>query len=325
MASDLFLSRELAALGNGISITCLDIGARGGIVQDLTPLARLINAVGFEPDTEECRLLNLGVSDTEHWKSIQYLPIALGCHGTRKLKLYRQRGCSSMLDADTVLAAQFMRDKYYILDQEVSVHPVPLDLAAEQYGFTDASYIKIDIQGMELDVFQSGEKLISSEIFAIRSEVSFLPVYKNQPLIWDICQHLAERDFIPVEFNELHSWRRYSMAKIPVLSKGDFPYSKGQLIHGDILFFKNVSAMPDSADDEIEKCIKGGLIAATYGFIDYSYALFSKANVARTLLEKYGIDGARFLAHVSGRMAKSHRISTFNNAINTIGRSWKLR
>ena len=39
-------------------LVALDIGARRGFVDDLLPIAAAVDAIGFEPDSDECECLN---------------------------------------------------------------------------------------------------------------------------------------------------------------------------------------------------------------------------------------------------------------------------
>lgn len=325
MSKSIFLEKDLSALGKNIQISCLDIGARGGIISDLKSLSVLVNAIGFEPDPDECKHLNEAAQKETSWRSVKYLPVALGKETKSVLNLYRQRGCSSLLEANTPLAKEFLRDDNYILDDRIEIETISLDKASELYDFEDASYIKIDIQGGELDVFESGERLISSEIFAIRTEVSFLPIYKNQPLVWDIAHYLDNRGFVPIEFPELHSWRRLTRAKLPRLSKGSPPYSKGQLIHGDILFFKDTSAIESNTPAQIKKCIKAALISAAHGHIDYAHALLSKTHVSEYLKDEYGLDSYNFLYGISKRNIAPYRKKLIFNGISNIAKTFKRR
>ena len=319
------LEKDISAIESDLQITCLDIGARGGIIRDLQSIGKLINAIGFEPDPAECELLNRKVENNKVWRSLRYIPVALGAGGNGILNLYRQRGCSSLLQADDLLAAQFQRDEYYRLDGQVELETIPLDKAAEKYGFEDASYIKIDIQGGELDVFKSGDRLLENEIFAIRTEVSFLPIYKGQPLMWDITDHLAGKGFVPVEFPEIHKWRRTTKTKLPRLSSGNLPYSKGQLVHGDVLFFKDPNMLLSDSDQSIKRCIKGALIATAYGYIDYAYVLLSKKNVSEYMRERYGIEVDNFLSGVSRRAAKNYRSTLLIDCISRTLKAWKRK
>jgi hypothetical protein len=142
-----------AALGrvlNELPMVCLDVGARLGFTADLLPLAPRVDAVGFEPDTEECVRLNAQASTGTHpWRSLRYLPTALGPAGQNQvLNLYRQRGCSSLLTADRALADRFSRGDYFELDATVPLATQPLDDVAQEHDFTNAVFLKIEFKDL---------------------------------------------------------------------------------------------------------------------------------------------------------------------------------
>ena len=102
-----------APLLDALPLTCLDVGARGGFTADLLPLSPAVRAIGFEPDEEECARLNAAGGDDGPWRSLRFIPVALGrAEETRRLNIYRKRGCSSLLTADAELAGLYGRDPY---------------------------------------------------------------------------------------------------------------------------------------------------------------------------------------------------------------------
>lgn len=297
-------------------MTCLDVGARSGFVSDLLPVASAVNACGFEPDAAECARLN-AVSEQGHhpWRSLKYLPVALGrATETRELNLYHRRGCSSLLDADQQLAAEFSRGDYYIHEGVASVDTLTLDEAAAQYGLTDSVYIKIDIQGVELEVFRSGSNALGS-MLAVRTEVSFIPVYKNQPLFSDIDAQLREFGFVPMGFTELHHWRRTTKTKHPALSNGSIPYSKGQMVHGDMLYFRDPDRIDDTSESGVARLIKAALLAIAHEYFDHAAAIFARPAVSEFLQNHYAVDTQSTLKTLSRRAARNDRRRRFLKAV----------
>ena len=142
---------EFRRLLADLPLTALDIGARRGFAEDLLPLAPAVDAIGFEPDADECARLNAEAASKPHaWRSLRFVPVALGPgDGEATLHLYRQRGCSSLLEAVPELAAEFSRGDDYVLEGTMPVGMMPLDGAATAYDFCDAAYMKIDVQGFE--------------------------------------------------------------------------------------------------------------------------------------------------------------------------------
>ncbi len=306
-----FMAALIEASGLGrvledLPMTCLDVGARGGFTRDLLPIAPAVNAFGFEPDVQECERLNRAAEAGGHpWRSLRFVPIALAAEqSTRQLYIYRQRGCTSLFEADTDLAALYSRDDYFQLDGTAEVATMPLDEAASRYKVTDAAFLKIDIQGAELEVFSSGRSLLAGPLLAIRTEVSFVPIYKGQPLFADIDSELRRYGFVPMHFPELHHWRRTTKIKFPHLAEGPLPYSRGQMIHGDVLYFRHPETMPDDTQPAIERLLTAAFLAIVYEHIDHARAIFNRPAVSRHVEERYDVIATEALATISSRLAR---------------------
>lgn len=292
-----------------ITLTCLDAGARGGFTEDLLPIARAVDAVGFEPDAAECDRLNGAAAAGDHpWRRLRFLGTALGgSTGTGKLNLYRQRGCSSFLQADGELAALFARDDYYILEDTAEVATARLDDISALEGFEAASFIKLDVQGAELEILSGARRLLTESLLALRVEVSFLPVYRDQPLFADIDKELRRYGFMPQRFLELHAWRRTTKTKLPGLAGGPLPYSQGQMIHGDVLYFRHPELLPDNSHNALEALTRAGLLAIAYGHIDHAAAIFGRPNVKQYLDRRFGLEPLAALSRISKGFASGHR------------------
>jgi len=304
-------SRGLARVLADLRLACLDVGARGGVTDDLLPLAPSVDAIAVEADAEECDRLNAAARrGAGPWRRVRFIPTALdGRRGTRVLHLYRNRACSSLYQADRAVARAFAREEYFELDGSVDVPAMSLDAAAEIHDFRDAVYLKVDVQGAELDVLRSGPRLVGESLLAIRAEVAFTPVYTRQPPYAEVEAYLRAHGFVPMGFLELHHWRRYSRRKHPELAEGPLPYSRGQLVHGDALFFRDPATMPEATPSDVERLIKAAFLALAYEYVDHALAVLTRPAVARYLADRYGLDAEPEVAAVSRHLARSHRLA----------------
>lgn len=130
---------------------------------------------------------------------------------------------------------------------------------------TNYSYLKIDIQGAELEAFRTGTLLLE-QLVMIRSEVSFVAMYHEQPLFGDIHGYLRSFGFQLLNFVESHHWRRRSRSKFPSIDERGLT-SKGQLIHGDALFIKPPEAVANHSDANT-KLLDLAFLAYAYGEVD---------------------------------------------------------
>ena len=60
-------------------------------------------------------------------------------------------------------------------------------------------FLSIDVQGSELAVFRHGRRRLA-DVVAIQTEVSFVPLYENQPTFADLDAELRDQGFIPHTF-----------------------------------------------------------------------------------------------------------------------------
>jgi FkbM family methyltransferase len=265
-----------------LEIVALDIGARGGPDTSLRPIKDLVSYIIFEPDAEE--FARLQKSGSMGWRRIHPICAAIGSGDIGTLNLYRNRECSSLLEADISLANRFSREEYYILDNSVSVSVGSLDKTLENNQVRNVSYLKIDIQGAEIDALKTASDLLSNQLLLLRTEVSFLPIYKNQPCFSEVEQYLREFGFEFLRFVELHHWRRGSRVKYPSVDFTRKIASTGQLIHGDALFFRPPERLTQCYDSG-EQLVKLALLAYAYGDIDLSVDCLMQTQASEVLVD----------------------------------------
>lgn len=305
LASAVFLGSDgLARLAAGLRLSCVDVGARRGVIEDLLPLAFAVDAWGVEPDAEECARLNqLAAGGGHGWRSLRYVPIALGRAGRRPLWLYRNRDCSSLLEADVARARVFGRGGYFELDGSTEVETVPLDAAARTHGFADAVFMKLDVQGAELEILESGPTLVS-RLLGVRTEVEFAPIYREQPLWADVDRHLRGAGFAPMAFLETRRWRRAGAEGRDGHGRLHAP---GQLMHADLLYLREPEALDGSTEAGARALLTLALLALTYGHADLAAAAFARPNVAAWAQGAHGVDVGRGLDVAWRTLDRRHR------------------
>ena len=94
-------------------------------------------------------------------------------------------------------------------------------------------YLKIDIQGAELMVFQNAVQRLANTL-VIHTEVEFLPMYRDQPLFSDIDAFLRRYGFVLHRFQPLTS-----RAIKPLAVNNDIYAGFGQLFWADAVFIRD--------------------------------------------------------------------------------------
>jgi len=197
---------------------------------------RLCTLVGFEPQADALAKLNGSRSDLE-----TYLPYAVG-DGTRgTLKVCQAPGMTSLFTPEPRILNQFWGfSQFGRVVQEIEVDTRTLDSLTE---IDQLDFLKIDVQGGELAIFRSGRLRLGSAV-ALQTEVSFMPLYKNQPVFGDIDLALRGLGFVP------HMLAHINKRMILPLHNAENPGSvMNQLLEADVVYVRDFT-YPDRMSDE---------------------------------------------------------------------------
>jgi FkbM family methyltransferase len=322
---NLLESTPFAQVARDNPLVCLDVGSRHGFERDLEPIAFAVDGIGFEPDPAEFRRLQERSAQGEKgaWRSLRHLPVALsGTGGKRTLHIPTCADSASLLEHDERVGMSFDKMDMFRIERMVDVDTLTLDAVAAQYGIACPSYLKIDIEGAELEVFASGERTLR-DILAIKTEVSFIPFRRAQPLATDVDAFLRARGFVLMDLVTPMRWRRGSYVAHPQLTGGPVPYSRGQLAHGDFLYFRDPGWFADG-DEGVPARLRGALLAMAHGYFDHARALLACESVSAHLRDQYGIDrdvAMRATSLAFGRVAWATELVEHLRRVVTFARS----
>lgn len=287
----------------GLDVLALDVGARGGFDFLLAPIAPLVTFIGFDPDAAEIERLE--AAGAQGWGGVRYLPVALGeTADARPLYLTRSPGCSSLLESDPEVYGRYGREALFAVEGTTEVATLGLDEAAREYGFEAAAYLKLDIQGAELEVLRTGTRLLEESVTAIRAEVEFQPIYRDQPLFRDVDVFLSEQGFMLTGLHHPISWSLQPAGQAPFASGRD---CLGDLIHADAFYLRYPDRYSDEDDAGIALCVRGALVALALGRLSYAATLLGRPRVAAWLADGQGIDAAEALEKARRLMRRHTR------------------
>lgn len=169
-----------------IDVGAMSVGAGTDSYASLVQ-AGLAQVVGFEPVQAECDKLNAAANGAK-----VFLPYALGDGTTRTLHVCNAPMTSSLYEPYTDLANKFQNlGNLMQVVQEQEVDTRRLDDIGEA---EDPDYLKLDVQGAEVDVLMGARRSLS-EAVVVHTEVVFVPLYKNQALFAEIDQHLRREGY----------------------------------------------------------------------------------------------------------------------------------
>ena len=238
------------------ALSYIDVGARGGPPTQWLKLSRQMNYLCFEPDHAEAEALRLVFSRTPNFRGV-VSECALGAtSASATLYLTHYRDCSSLLKPNSDLLNMFVHRDLFRVEQELSLQTGTLDAELQRLG-SGSDFIKIDVQGYELEVLKGGEQAVFNSI-GCELEVSFIEIYKNQPLFAEVDQWMRTRGFFLADLERI--WWRRAAAPVEIQRRGTLAY-------GNAVYLKKEITHPQNRLVAIKStiiCIAAGLDELAY-------------------------------------------------------------
>lgn len=306
MTSNLsFQDLPLATVARQHPLTYFDIGSRGGLQDDLSPIAFAVDAVGFEPDPAEYARLQDAPSSP--WKSFTLLPTGVsGETGPRQLYIPEDPQSASLLEHDNAIGEKFDKPQFFRLRRTETVDTLSLSDALRQSGLDRIDFLKIDIEGAELEVFRSSEALMAN-VLAVKTEVSFIPFRKDQPLAGEVGEFLRQNGFELMDIITPAHWRRHGYLIHPYYSAESPPYSRAQIVQADYLLFRD----PETLTDDTAALLRLSLIALWLGFFDHASMILERPDVSANLDRDFGLSPGALVVPASKRYGRAAFLGAF--------------
>ena len=189
--------------------------------------AELCSVTGFEPQPSALADLQRRRGPHE-----TYLPYAVGDGSTHRLHIARASGMTSLFPPDPRRLALFngFTEWGEVVDEfDVITHRLD-DISEVAY----VDLLKIDIQGGELMTFTNAQQKLADAV-AIHTEVSFVPLYRGQPVFGDVDLELRRQGFLPHSFAAIKRW-----AIAPMVFDGNFRSGGNQLLEADVVYIRDI-------------------------------------------------------------------------------------
>ncbi|CAN0439303.1 unnamed protein product, partial [Phaeothamnion confervicola] len=197
---------------------------------------------GVELDPKLCDDLN-----SKAPARVRYYPAAIG-KTAEKRALYETAHpmCSSLYPPDARYA-----DLYGMLDvmrliTKSEITTVSLDEFARINALEPLDFIKIDVQGAELEIFEGGLEAMRNVLFIV-CEVEFVPLYRGQPLFGDIDACLRKRGMMLQKFLGMAG---RVMKPLTVQGSAEFP---AQFMWTDAVFVRDLLDLAPLSDEQLLK------------------------------------------------------------------------
>lgn len=241
-------------------------------------LARgICRVTGFDPHPEALARLNAARGAFE-----TYLPYAVGDGAQHTLNVCRGIGFASLLQPDDRTLMHFPR--FSELGRVVDRIPCATRRLDDITELAAIDLLKIDIQGSELSVFRNGRAKLARAV-AIQTEVSFIPLYKDQPVFGDVDLELRSLGFVP------HMFAAINKKMIAPMLGPDPAAAFNQMIEADVVYVRNFI----EADAMDVEQLKHLAIVAHHGYGSFDLA----ANCIHHLMRRKAVSvdaGNRYVA-----------------------------
>lgn len=253
----------------------MDIGARGTTDNPWLALGDIINLVLFEPDAEEANKLADNLN-----KTVTVIPKAVWSeNGTFPLHITRNRSYCSLLKPDTkVLNGTIYYDrKFYEIDRIDTVDTVSLDHCLEAYNLEQIDFMKIDVQGGELEVFKSLQDSKWKKVLGVFSEAYGARLYQDGTTIDEILGFLKNAELEPYQIESIANAPMTSWGEQELFSEEELgmrPNSityQGRQMVFDILLFKSFQGILEHKDAATIR--KMAFLFAFHGYLDSALAI----------------------------------------------------
>ena len=229
----------------------------------------------FEIDKEECNRLNNLCK-----QGMKFFPFALG-EKKEKRKFYNTEHpiCSSLYEPNEKLMKHYHNLNIAYLKEITEIETMSLDDFANIEKINQIDFIKIDIQGAELDVFKGAPNVLKNVLMII-SEVEFVELYLKQPLYNDVSSFLNKKDFMLHKFLALSG-----RALKPVILKNNINFAS-QHLWSDALFIRKIDNISNINDINL---LKMAVFSFLYNSPDLTFFYLAEYDKRKktSIIEKY--------------------------------------
>jgi protein O-GlcNAc transferase len=258
-------------------LLCADVGALPDAPKIWDALAhkKLVKVIGFEPQ--------FSASSTNGCSTV--FDLALGDGLTHTLHIAKDNGMTSLLEADYDWLSHFpMFSDWGRLERKVELKTICADDVPQ---IAQAQFIKIDTQGSEKFILENAQHLMDDSLVLIELELSPVPLYKNEPTMFEVGIWLESRGWM------LHNLSNLNRRMLKPLGKDSNPHEgMNHIFQVDAVFLPHIDRWPTFKPDRL--LALAFLAHAFYGSFDIA-ALALKVHDSKAKVVPRYADYLRFL------------------------------
>jgi FkbM family methyltransferase len=170
----------------------VDVGANvGDYVNDLYEDGYSGHACSFEPVKEVFAKLTNKSKHHSTWKALN---IGVGsAHEQKEIHVSGNLASSSLLQV-TDKSVKAEPTTRFVRHEKIEIKPLDLVSKEEQFNIFKKIFVKIDVQGYEMEVLKGAQQFLPSAYF-IQMELSLVQLYEGAPDYLDVIRIMNEKGF----------------------------------------------------------------------------------------------------------------------------------
>jgi FkbM family methyltransferase len=254
-----------------------DVGASKGIPSHLLSLAKVADTLLFEPDPVEAQYLENQYKDTGKFRHVRVYPFALaGSNGTRTFHVTNTPTGSSLLKPLYQHAVDIGDESYFYPTREIAIQTRTLSSVLKEIAIKRLDFIKLDVQGAELEILEGLGADFLSEVTGVEVEIGMPGGYEGQPGFPEMDKFLRAHGFELFDIKPARGHRAKSgdLTYYPINVFGVHPQSPAlnkKLWEIDAVYLRSPQKLQVSEDlNAIRRLI---VILGTYGLFSEAYHL----------------------------------------------------
>ncbi len=218
----------LSLFPENLRISILDVGAA---LNEAPPYQSLVDAgrariIGFEPDPQECDTLN-----REYGHPHCFFPYFVG---DGRAAIFHETNwvlTGSLYAPNSPVLEKFQNLAELVTP--VATHSILTKRIDDIAEIDDVDFIKIDVQGAELSVFQNALRCLAGTLL-IQTEVEFVELYQGQPMFADVDIFLRANGF------QFHTFNGFGCRAFkPLIANGDINAGFRQALWSDAIYVRD--------------------------------------------------------------------------------------
>ena len=261
-------------------VRILDIGARAGLEEHWQFYEDRIKQIGFEPDINECERLNRESNNSNH----KFYPVALGRkQETRPFSVCEWGGSSSFYPANMDYLKRFADEngKLMQVKEQIELETIDLDTFSTQEQLGEIDFIKLDVEGSELDILQGGKNCLHN-VMGLSLEVLFHNSLRHQPTFSEIDLWLSSHGFKLFDL----ALYRHARKALPLPANSLGASEQGQVLWGQALYLRDaVAEMNENSFWSRERILKLASMMELFCLPDCAIELLQEAAAKNILTE----------------------------------------